>query len=81
LFSGALFDPEELDGFYHRNNEYNEVSIDNRYALCDMHNGDIEEPLELGPLIEFRIWVELWFTIFHVFHLNIVISAIRQLNL
>ena len=43
--------PEDVDGFYHRSNEYNEVSIDNRSALCDTHNGDIKELLEPGPLI------------------------------
>jgi hypothetical protein len=28
----------------------NEGSIDDKFALCDNHNGDIGGPRELGPL-------------------------------
>jgi len=48
LYTVPRIDP---DGFCPRSSGYNEVSIDNRSALCDKNSDDTEGPLEPGPLI------------------------------
>jgi hypothetical protein len=39
------------DKFSRPSSGYNEVSIDNKSALCDKNSDDIEEPREPDPLI------------------------------